>query len=261
MTPTAADKAYASYMLHWIEALDWPSVPVADAALPALRAWWRDSQATDLDAIAEQLWAWVDANGGPQPSTDRSMILVRMLICLAAASNRELQDVGYFEDLLDRRGVSREELRRVRAEHLLDGDDSPEVPARAASGALGEDARTAHFRRAKTRVLWAFAMFSFVSGARPMGTPEAATIEMLMIFGMALLIFMWYRFDSEERGFPRTPLLNIGMVMVAAVAMPYYLIRSRGWEIGQRSVAKALGMFLLSILLSTLGALMFGGPV
>ena len=81
--------------------------------LPRLRAYWTAAEEVDLEAINERLWAWVDANGGPQPSRDKAMILVRMLICLAAVPNRELEEVGYFEDLLTLYGLPR--LRPGRA--------------------------------------------------------------------------------------------------------------------------------------------------
>ena len=113
MSATSADVAYATYMLNWIESLAWPQLAIADDTLPRLRAYWTAAEEVDLEAINERLWAWVDANGGPQPSRDKAMILVRMLICLAAVPNRELEEVGYFEDLLTLYGLPR--LRPGRA--------------------------------------------------------------------------------------------------------------------------------------------------
>jgi drug/metabolite transporter (DMT)-like permease len=50
-------------------------------------------------------------------------------------------------------------------------------------------------------------------------------------------IFAWYYFDSHERAFRRSALLNVAVVALAVLAVPYYLIRSR--ESGKR-----LGAFL-----------------
>jgi hypothetical protein len=276
MTHTLADSAYARYMLYWLETLEWPPMPMADQAMSALVACWRDGQDTDLDAVAEPLWAWVDANKVPAMPTDRAMIRVRMLICLCNASNRELEEVGYFEDLLGSCGVSPSQILRARSSHDLGagagagagarasesaGNDNGREPRVAAlpSPTVGLDAsKIAFLQQAKTRVLWAFGMVSFLSGARPIGTGSSQPIETLLIFGMAMLIFFWYRFDSDLRGFQRTPLLNFAMVMVAALAMPYYLIRTRGWPQAQFSIAKAIGVFFGSIVLATIGAILFG---
>lgn len=43
----------------------------------------------------------------------------------------------------------------------------------------------------------------------------------------SFLSFYWYRLDSETHRYRRTPLLNVGIVMLAIVAVPYYLVRSR----------------------------------
>lgn len=271
MTHTPADSAYARYMLYWLETLEWPPMPMADQAMSALVACWRDAQDTDLDAVAEPLWAWVDANKVPAMPTDREMIRVRMLICLCSASNRELEEVGYFEDLLGSCGVSPSQILRARSSHDLGAgaadvsgngkDREPQVAALPATAVGLSASRIASLNQAKTRVLWAFGMVSFLSGARPIGTDAAQPIETLLIFGMAMLIFFWYRFDSDLRGFQRTPLLNFAMVMIAALAMPYYLIQTRGWPQAQFSIAKAIGVFFGSIVLATLGAVLFGNAV
>jgi hypothetical protein len=256
MTASPEDLAYASYMLSWIEKLDWPQLPIADETLPQLQAYWRDSADTDLDAISERLWAWVDANGGPQPSTDKRMILVRMLICLAAVPNRELEQVGYFEELLRNYGVASEEVSRTAPRKPFDGAATRPVAAAAA--------RAAPHDQQKSQVLLAFAVVSFFAGANPviaMSVESARMIELGLVFAMVFLIFLWYRIDADQRGFQRTTLLNVGIVMIAAVAVPYYLIRSRGWQEGPAAVLKALLVFLGSIFLSSLGAIVFGHVV
>jgi hypothetical protein len=264
MSNAAANQAYADYMLHWVQTLEWPSLPVADQTLPLLIAYWRDRAATDLEAVADQLWAWVDAEGGDARSTDKRMILARMLICLANDDHHELQQRGYFEELLDLYGVAPEDILRVMDERGLGGADlADELEVQATTPVASKDdgeARTAYFQRLKMRVLTAFFALSFLSGARPLNSTAAPTIETLLIFSMALLIFLWYRFDSDQRGYPRTPMLSFAMVMVAAIAMPYYLMRSRGPEQGPRSVGLAFAVFLGSVLLSMLGMALFNAP-
>lgn len=48
----------------------------------------------------------------------------------------------------------------------------------------------------------------------------------------SFLSFYWYRLDSDERRYRRSKPLNVGVIAVAAVALPYYLVRSR--PAGQR---------------------------
>jgi hypothetical protein len=110
-------------------------------------------------------------------------------------------------------------------------------------------------------VLWAFAAVSFFAGANPviaMSIESTRMIELMLVVAMVFLIFLWYRIDADQRGFQRSTLLNVGIVMIAAVAVPYYLIRSRGWQEGPAAVLKALLVFLGSIVLSSLGAIVFG---
>jgi peptidoglycan/LPS O-acetylase OafA/YrhL len=70
---------------------------------------------------------------------------------------------------------------------------------------------------------------------------------------LSLLIFGWYYFDSESRSYPRSTLLNIAVLGVAIVAIPYYLARSR--EKGKRlkAIIGLLGFCVLSIVFAALG--------
>ncbi|MEY4908671.1 MAG: hypothetical protein RL260_2389 [Pseudomonadota bacterium] len=91
---------YAEYMLRQIEALDWPALDIAQDVLPQLQMYWMGAGAVDLEGIRDHLWEWVDTHGGPRPTGDKNMILVRMLICLAYEDNRELEGMSFFEDLM-----------------------------------------------------------------------------------------------------------------------------------------------------------------
>lgn len=46
------------------------------------------------------------------------------------------------------------------------------------------------------------------------------------------LVFWWYHLDKAEHGYRAGPLMNGGMLLVMAVALPIYLVRSRGWKRG-----------------------------
>ena len=67
------------------------------------------------------------------------------------------------------------------------------------------------------------------------------------------LIFWWYHVDKAEHGYQAGPLMNGGMLLVMAVAMPIYLFRSRGWKRGAIAVAIAIAIALVSFGLGELG--------
>lgn len=248
MADSNANHDYARYMLRWIEALDWPEFPLAEAELPALRGYWDSGDVADLDAIEARLWAWVDAHGGPAHPLqgDARMILARMLICVAQADNRELQERGYFEELLARAGVPPERIAISNAGRRTPwhGEAAPpEAPAQSLVLA-------ARYQSIKRQVLMGFCALSFISGA----TAGQKQLEPVWICLMAFLIYLWYRVDSDQRGYARSTPLTATVILIAAVGIPWYLLSSRPGQEGRFAVAQAAGMFLLSLFLSAVGA-------
>ena len=71
-----------------------------------------------------------------------------------------------------------------------------------------------------------------------------------------VLVFWWYHVDKAEHGYRAGPLMNGGMLLVMALAMPIYLVRSRGWKRGAIAVAVAIGLFLVLLGLGELGELL-----
>lgn len=59
----------------------------------------------------------------------------------------------------------------------------------------------------------------------------------------SFLIFAWYHTDAKQRGYRRPTWLDIGIILVAIVAMPYYLFRTRGFKGGL--VGTTLGLLLM----------------
>ena len=109
---------YAKYMRAWIHNLTMPSEPAIFSAFAALEQHWDGVQEADLDSIRVKLWAWINANGGPRISDDRSLLVARMVLCLAYEDNRELEDMGFFDDLLHRYGVPRQTINLYGAGNL-----------------------------------------------------------------------------------------------------------------------------------------------
>lgn len=59
------------------------------------------------------------------------------------------------------------------------------------------------------------------------------------------LIYWWYHVDKREHNYHAGPLMNAGVIALTIVAMPVYLIRSRGWKAG--SIATALAAVILGL--------------
>ena len=85
--------------------------------------------------------------------------------------------------------------------------------------------------------------------------PEPQWSVMVTSIVGSLLVFWWYWADSTSRSYRRSPLLNISMVAVGFLAVPYYLLRSR--EKGRRllAVAKFLGFMVLMVIAMAIGGL------
>jgi hypothetical protein len=45
-------------------------------------------------------------------------------------------------------------------------------------------------------------------------------------------LYWWYHVDKAEHRYRAGPLMNAGIGLVAIVALPIYLVRSRGWRKG-----------------------------
>ncbi|MEO6103197.1 MAG: hypothetical protein ABIP44_06115 [Pseudoxanthomonas sp.] len=84
----------------------------------------------------------------------------------------------------------------------------------------------------KNLLLLALLLLGFLSGiARQLiapGQPLSAVDVAFMLLGL-LFVFAWYRLDSDEQGYRRSVILNIAVIAITILALPYYLFRSRGF--------------------------------
>ncbi|BCT93573.1 hypothetical protein LYSHEL_25980 [Lysobacter helvus] len=83
----------------------------------------------------------------------------------------------------------------------------------------------------KSWVLIALAVVGFASGAvdqyfYPGQFMPPSTLAATLVG--VVLMFAWYRLDANQRGIGRTPFLDVGVVLLAIVALPIYFFRSRG---------------------------------
>lgn len=74
---------------------------------------------------------------------------------------------------------------------------------------------------------------------------EAQWWSVVSTLVFSFLCFYWYRLDSDRRAYRRTRWLNVGVVMLAIVAVPYYLARSRPRGQKMRAFLRLGGFVLL----------------
>lgn len=68
----------------------------------------------------------------------------------------------------------------------------------------------------------------------------AAQLHLVVGVVVSYLGFLWYRGDSDARGFPRSRWLSLAVAAFTVATIPYYLLRSRGdGERGRALVAYA----------------------
>jgi hypothetical protein len=74
---------------------------------------------------------------------------------------------------------------------------------------------------------------------------------LVLVVGLGLtdtyLWFLWYRTDSDARGFQRSAWLSVGVVVFPPGAIPYYLVRSRPRQQRLRTLAVFAGYVLLTL--------------
>jgi hypothetical protein len=96
----------------------------------------------------------------------------------------------------------------------------------------------------KLIILALLMLAAFADGvSHQLTTPGDAFGPSDIVFAMiaTLLIFIWYRLDSDEKSYRRTPFLSVSVVAVSVLAFPYYLYKSRGFCRG----SVAVGLFLV----------------
>ena len=96
-------------------------------------------------------------------------------------------------------------------------------------------------------ILLGIAAFAFTCGAvRQYFFPGAVQTPFDVWFALflAFFVFFWYLVDSNQRSYHRPPMLSIGVVALAVVALPCYFFLSRGAKAG----LVAIGLFVLASL-------------
>jgi|SRR4051794_38995922 hypothetical protein len=106
----------------------------------------------------------------------------------------------------------------------------------------------------------ALALMAAISFASPLVESLATGhVEMLSTYGLVetvislVLLFWWYHVDKAERHYTASRLMNAGVLIVAAIALPVYFVRTRGWKRGGLTVGFAIAFMLATFLLGEAG--------
>ena len=84
-------------------------------------------------------------------------------------------------------------------------------------------------------------------------------VEVLSAYGLVetalslIALFWWFHLDKAEHNYRAGKLMNAGVLVMAAVALPIYLVRSRGWKRGAIAIGYALVFLGVMFLLETAG--------
>lgn len=84
-----------------------------------------------------------------------------------------------------------------------------------------------------------------------------AVIGMVWFLLVPMMGYVWFRLDSVERGFHRSPAWGPSIIMFTVLALPIYLYKSRAKGRRLKSLALFFGVVLLSIALPALTAAFF----
>ena len=102
----------------------------------------------------------------------------------------------------------------------------------------------------KSIILVALGLITFLQGVIGQyfypGQLLPATDLWLLPVGIFLL-FWWFVLDSKQRNYRRSPFLNVGVILFALLALPYYFFRSRGFKRG----LIATGLFAVALVASS----------
>ena len=79
---------------------------------------------------------------------------------------------------------------------------------------------------------------------------DVGTLDFLLVIATAGLAVAWYKADASAEGFSTPVSLDLFVLFAAALAVPYYLLKYRGWRRGAVTLAKVIAIGALVVGLS-----------
>jgi hypothetical protein len=104
----------------------------------------------------------------------------------------------------------------------------------------------------------AYVVTGAVDGAGVAAFPRgvvAVGLQTVAALVMSAVTFYWYRLDARDRGYPVSQGLNMAIIGIGLIAIPYYLVRTRGVLNGTLAIVGAVGAICLPVLGVMMGAL------
>ena len=111
--------------------------------------------------------------------------------------------------------------------------------------------------KAKAAALAALGAISFVMPA--IESAMTGRVEMLSSYGFVetalsiIALFWWFHLDKAEHNYRAGKLINAGVLLLAAIALPIYFVDSRGWKRGGIAILWALTFLGVMFVLETAG--------
>jgi hypothetical protein len=111
--------------------------------------------------------------------------------------------------------------------------------------------------KGKAAALTALAAISFLMPA--IERAMTGRVEMLSSYGLVetalslIALFWWYHLDKAEHNYRAGKLMNAGVLIFAAIALPIYFVRSRGWKRGGIAILCALLFLAVMFVLEEAG--------
>lgn len=87
----------------------------------------------------------------------------------------------------------------------------------------------------KKLLLAALGLLAFLNGAVDQYMSPGAALspaDMVFMIAVTIVLFTWYYLDAKQIGYRRSMPLDIAVIAVGLVALPYYFLRSRGLKKG-----------------------------
>ncbi len=56
--------------------------------------------------------------------------------------------------------------------------------------------------------------------------------DIVTIVPLGAIVYRWYHLDAQDHAYQRSPALNTAVIVIGALALPYYFVQTRGYRRG-----------------------------